>query len=178
MSSLTVTCSGNPAENVCNYFHPHCQAGGWTRTDCTVFVDDRHTLLESEAPPWMVFCDWAICVHCEILHLGVFVKWEAWSMKPFCQLAILGRAIPSFLAGVSYKWSEISLGTFPILWFAWAQSAGILEVLIHQLGPSSGSPRTSLCPVSFMTSWSGLSEFSTALKWVCFDLLHFMSGLH
>ena len=34
---------------------------------CTVFMDGSHTLLDSEAPPWLVFGDWAISVHYEVL---------------------------------------------------------------------------------------------------------------
>ena len=30
---------------------------------CTVFMDGSRTLLDSEAPPWLVFGDWAISVH-------------------------------------------------------------------------------------------------------------------
>ena len=61
---------------MCDCFHFHCQAGGWdlisiTRLHCL------HgwwlTLLNnnSEAPPWLVFGDWAINVDYEILRLAV-----------------------------------------------------------------------------------------------------------
>ena len=45
------------------------QAGGWARIGCIAFRDGSCTLFDSEAPPWLVFGDWAISVHYEILCL-------------------------------------------------------------------------------------------------------------
>ena len=63
MCGLTVTSWGNQAEDMGDCFHLHCQAGGWDHIGCTVFMDGSRTLLDSEAPPWLVFGDWAISVH-------------------------------------------------------------------------------------------------------------------
>ena len=54
MCGLTVTSWGNPMEDMGDCFRLHCQAGFWDRTGCTVFMNGGHTLLDSEAPPWLV----------------------------------------------------------------------------------------------------------------------------
>ena len=86
MCDLTVTSWGNPA---CMWLLPvpkvsitnleietiwlHCLQG----------MDGGCTLLDSEAPPWLVFGDWAIRVHHEILWLAVFLKHLPYSDKRF-----------------------------------------------------------------------------------------------
>ena len=79
---------------------------------CTVFMDGNGTLLDSEAPPWLVFGDWAISVHYEVLRFSVFLN-EKLDLWLFCLLAILDSAFPSFLAGVSHRDAGIGLSTFP-----------------------------------------------------------------
>ena len=37
-------------------------------------MDDGRTLVDNEAPPWLVFDDWAISVHYEVLRLAVLVN--------------------------------------------------------------------------------------------------------
>ena len=71
MCGQTVTSWGNPAEGMSDCFHLHCQTGGWDCKGCTVFMDGGHTWLDSEAPPWLVFGDWAISVHYEVLWFAV-----------------------------------------------------------------------------------------------------------
>ena len=80
MCGLTVTSWGNPAEGMDDYFHLHCQAGGWDSIGCTVFMDGSRTLLDSETPPWLVFGDWAISVDYEVLRFDVFLieKLDLW----------------------------------------------------------------------------------------------------
>ena len=56
---LTVASWGNPAEGMGDCFYLHCQAGGWDRMGCTVFMDGGRTLLDSGASSWLVFGDWA-----------------------------------------------------------------------------------------------------------------------
>ena len=45
-----------------------------------VFTDGSRTLLDSEASPWLVFADWAINVHYEVLRFAVFLneKLDLW----------------------------------------------------------------------------------------------------
>ena len=62
----SVTSWGNPVEDTGDWFHLHCQAGGQDRIGCT--------LLDSEAPPWLVFGNWAISVHYEVLRSAVFLN--------------------------------------------------------------------------------------------------------
>ena len=158
----SVTSWGNPAEGMRDYFHFHCQDGSWDRIGCTVFMDGKgsRTLLDSEAPPWLVFGDWAISVNSyevwaisvnsyevwaisvnsyEVLRFAVFLneKLDPW---PFCLLAILDSAFQSFLAGVSHRDAGIGLGTFPIPWFAWTLSDNVLAVLSPLLDPSKTCP--------------------------------------
>ena len=135
---------------------------------CIVFMHGSGTLPDTVTvkphPDWSLWLnhqctprDLAVCC---------FLEWEAWSLIPFCLLAILKSAFPSFLSGMSV-W--VCLGTFPTLWFAWALSAGILAALSLLLYPSQ-SP--SLCVIhSFMEWVVGISDGSEE----CFDLLHFIS---
>ena len=62
MCSPTVTSWGNPAEGMGDCFHLHCQAGGWDRIGCSFLGYGSRTLLDNEAPTWLVFGDWAISV--------------------------------------------------------------------------------------------------------------------
>ena len=130
-------------------------------------MDGSCTFLDSEAPPWLVFCDWAISVHDEVLRFAVIFQWEAWL---FCLLPTHDSAFPGFLAGVSRRNAGIDLGTFPTPWFVWAVSW-------HNCSIESSAwsiqdfPRPRLHPfVSFTASWSGLWGFSTTLNYAltCF----------
>ena len=118
-SGTIMACVVDAAEGMGDCFHLHCQAGGWDRIGCTVFMDGSRTLLDSDVLPSLVFGDWAISVH-TLWGLAVccFLKWEAWSLTLFCLLAILDSAFPGFLAGVSRRDAGIGLGTFPTPWFA------------------------------------------------------------
>ena len=58
MSGLTVTSWGNPVEVTRDSFHLHCQAGGWDCVGCPIIImDGGCILLDSEAPPYLVFGD-------------------------------------------------------------------------------------------------------------------------
>ena len=61
-------------------FHLHCQAGGWDRINCAVFMDGSRIFFVSEAPPWLVFGDWTISVRYEVLRFAVFLneKLDLW----------------------------------------------------------------------------------------------------
>ena len=157
---------GNPVEDMGDCFHLHCQAGDRDRIGCTFFVDGSCTLLDSEAPPWLVFGNWAISVHYEVLRSAVFLNekldlWLCFACWPF------STCFPKF--------SGISLGTFPTHWFTWALSAGILAdwvlCLTHpRLAPSQSA---SLCVFHGFVEWV-LGIFDGIE--VCFDLIHFLSG--
>ena len=140
----------SPMEGMCDCFHLHCQAGGWHhyifyRLGCAVFVDIGCTLLDSEAPPLLVFGDWATCVHCVWDPVVCCIlEWEAWSLTPFC---LLSSAFPGFLAGVSHRGAGISHGSLSTPCFAWGLSAGALAVLIPLPDPS----RT--CPIPVCILW-------------------------
>ena len=45
-------------------------------------MDGSRTLLDSEAPPWPVFGDWAISVHDEVLRFVVFFNEKLDSVLP------------------------------------------------------------------------------------------------
>ena len=126
--------------NMGDCFHQHCQAVGLDYVCCIVFVNGGRTLLDSETPPRHVFGDFSH--QCTLWGLAVccFLKWAAWSLTPFCLLAVLDSAFQSFLAGVSPRDAGIGLGTFPTPWFPWSLSAGILAVLGLLLDPSKTCP--------------------------------------
>ena len=125
-------------------------------TGCIIFMHGSGTLPDTVTvkphPYWSLWLnhqcaprDLAVCC---------FLEWEAWSLIPFCLLAILNSAFPSFLAGMSV-WVPLS--------------AGILAALSLLLDPSH-SP--SLCVIhSFMEWVVGIFDGSEE----CFDLLHFIS---
>ena len=99
MCGLTVTFWGNPAEGMGDCFHLHCQAGGWDRIGCTVFVYGCRTLLDSEAPPWLSHqCTlWGLAVCC-------FLEWEAWSLDSVLPAGHSQQRFPKFSGGsVSQK---------------------------------------------------------------------------
>ena len=89
MCGRTVISWGSPAEGTMgDFFHLHCQAGGLDRICCTVFMHCSRTLLDREAPPWLVVGDWAISVHYEVLRFAVFLKekldlWLCFACWPF-----------------------------------------------------------------------------------------------
>ena len=91
MCGLTVTSRRNPAESMCDCFHFHCQAGGWDLIGCTVFGDGGRILLNGEAPPWLVFGDWAISVNYEVLRaFTVLSKGVNWCVSGIaCMLTLL-----------------------------------------------------------------------------------------
>ena len=111
MCGLTVTSWGNPVEGTGDCFHLHCKAGGWDHTGCTVFMDGSLTLFDSDAPPWLVFCDWVISVHYEVLRFAVFLN-EKLGLWLFCLVAIVDGTFPSFLAGVSHR--DVGIGWVPV----------------------------------------------------------------
>ena len=170
MCGPTVTSWDRAAEGMRDCFHLQCQAGGWNRIGCTVFMDGSRTLLNSEAPP-----DWSSVTESSVhtlwrLAVCCFLEREAWSLTLFCLLVILESAFPWFLTGVSRGDTGIGLGTFLTPWFAWALSAGILAVLSPLLDPSKTCP----VPVCFVEWVVGIFDGTE----VCFDLPHLLSGLH
>ena len=183
MYGLTVTSWGNPVDGMGDCFHLLCQAGAWDHIDCTVLMDGTYTLLDSETPPWLVFGYWAISVHYEVLWFAVFLN-EKLDLWLFCLLAILDSTFPSFLAGVSHRDAGIGLGTFPTPWFAWALSAVILAVLSPLFYPSMTCPAPVCIPLRLLRLRGvscGFKKKKKKKKYgsvVCFDLLHFLSGLH
>ena len=69
-------------------FHLQFQGGGWDRIGCTVFKDCGRTLLDSEAPPWLVFGD-CMSLHCALRDLTVCCRnekvdlWICFACWPF-----------------------------------------------------------------------------------------------
>ena len=116
--------------------------------------------------------DWALVTEPSVHTMrscGLLLSWmEAWSLTPFCLLAISDSAFPNFLAGASrLTWRPESVRVpFPLL--------GLLELCqLHTCSIESSAwpiqdlPRPSLHPsVSFTASWSGLWRFSTAPKYL------------
>ena len=149
-----VTSSGNPAECLCNCFYFCCQAEQWGLTGSTVCTDGSCTLLRSETPPWLAFCDWAISV----------LWWEVWSLNPFCLLLILENIFASFPTGGFHRGTGNSLGAFSCLglheFCQLAYFLSCLSCLTHQ----RVVPSELLLFVSFTASGSGLWEFSVTLK--------------
>ena len=102
MSRLTVTSWGNPAEGMGDCFHLQCQAEGWDRIGCTVYMDGSRTLLDSVAPPRLVF--WWLSNQCTLWDLEVFccLESEAWSLT-ILSAGHSRQCFPSFLAAVSHE---------------------------------------------------------------------------
>ena len=145
MWGLTVTSWDNPVESMCDCFHLHCQAGGWDLIGCTVFVDSGRTLLNSEAPPWLVFGDWAISVDYEILRLAVF-------LNELPDLGIRFACWPFSTVPSQVFWQECLIEVpesvwvlFPFLVLLSVLSAGILAVFTPLLGPSMTCPVLVCC---------------------------------
>ena len=128
---------------------------------CIVFVDGGCTLLNREAPPWLVF--WWLSHQCRLWDPAAcfFLEWAAWSRNPLCLLGILDSAFQSVLAGVSQRGAGICLGMFSYSSFC------LIYVNCHTCSIDSSAwpihdlPRPSLLPfVSFTALWSGLWGFS------------------
>ena len=159
-------------------FHLHCQAGGWDRIGCTVFIDGSCVapcLTVKHHPDWSVVTESSVYT---MRSCGLLFSW----MRNLISDSVLPaghsrQCFPKFfLAGVSHKDAGIGLGIFPTPWFAWALSAGILAVLSSLLDPSktSLSQPASLCVFHGFVEW--VLGIFIGIK-VCFDLLHFLSGL-
>ena len=59
--------SGSPTEDMGDFFHPHCQTGGWDHVGCTVLVHGSRTLLDNQIPnpPLSHQCTlWGLAVCC------------------------------------------------------------------------------------------------------------------
>ena len=141
-------------------------------------MNGGRALLDSEAPPWLVFGDWANSVHW-VLRFALLINeklnfWICFACLPFwqCLPKFLGRSVAS--RNSKSRDSELGLSTFPTPWFAWALSAGVLAVLIPVHDPSK------MCHIpaciSLCLSWlhgGSCLGFLTAVKLVCFDLFTF-----
>ena len=86
-------------------------------------------------PTRLVFGDWAISVHFEVLRFAVFFneKLDLWVC--FSLLAILDSAFPSFLAGVSQRDAGIGLGTFSTTLSPFKNKLMIFEITNTVLHP-------------------------------------------
>ena len=126
-------------------------------------MDGSCTLLDNEAPPWLVFGDWAISVHDEVLRFAVFLNEKLDSVLPAahsrqCFPRFSGRSVSQrrrnrfgYLSHSLVCLSSIRWRTCSIESSAWS---------IQDL------PRPSLHPfVSFTASCSWLWGFSTTLKY-------------
>ena len=155
----------NPAEGMGNCFHLRCQAVG---QDCyrLQVMGGSCTLLDSEAPPWLVFHDWAISVHCKVLWQ---FSWMRSSCVFFFCVVVFFNSILS--ASHSTVLSKFFVGTSvsqrcqnpvwaPFLLLGLLKpSAGILAglVMFSRSWPIQDLPHSSLHPfASSMASWRGL----------------------
>ena len=157
-------------------FHLHCQAGGWDPIGCTVFMDGGRTLLDSEAPPWLAFGDWAIS---EVLWFTVF-------LNKMLDLRLCFACWP-FLSMLSQVFWQEHLKEMPESVWVFFSLLGLLELcqlaylqywvlcLTHaRVGPSQPQS-ASLCVFHSFMGWV-VGIFNS--NEVCFDLFHFLSGLH
>ena len=136
-----------------------CQAGGWDCIGCTVIIDGGHTLLDSEAPPWLVFGDWAISAHYEVLWFAVFLSEKLDRLLSFACWPFLTVLFQVFWQECLTEMLESVWVPFPLLGLLECQLA-YLQYWVLCL------PHHSLHPfVSFVASWSGLQGFSMALKY-------------
>ena len=144
---------------------------------CTVFMDGSHTLLDNEASPWLVFGDWAICVHYEVLQFVFFLNeklnlWFCFACGPFS--AMLSQV---FWQECLIEMPELVWVPFPLLGLLELCQLAYLQYwvlcLTHpRLAPSQSA---SLCVFHGFVEWVVGSFDGTE---VCFDLLRFLSGLH
>ena len=98
-----------------DYFHPHYQAGAWERKGCTVRMAGVRPLLDSQAPPWLVY---TMSVR-PCLTVKPHPGWLVYTMRS-CGLSfswirikfdhIFDRAFPSFQVGVSHLEMPESVG--------------------------------------------------------------------
>ena len=88
---LSITSWGNTEECTCDCFHLHCQAGGWYRIGCTVFMDDGH--LVGQWSPSLTGL-WWLSHQCTpgVLRFAVFLN----EKLDLCLLAILDGAFLFF----------------------------------------------------------------------------------
>ena len=87
-------------------------------------MDGGSILLNSGAPPLLVFDERVISVHCEILRSASLLndKFDFW----MCFTAgHCGQRFPKFSGRRVSQRCRNPDGTFPTPWFAWVQSAGI-----------------------------------------------------
>ena len=151
MCSQTVTSWGNPAGHGwvlppplsswrLRLYRLHCLHGWWS-----LWLSHQCTLwglwwLSHQCTLWGL---WWLNHQCTLWGLAVccFLEWEAWSLTLFCLLAILDSAFPGFLAGVSQKDAEISLGTFLTHWFA----SDLFETASVKMYPHTDNIHTQMC---------------------------------
>ena len=152
MRGPTVTSWGNPAEGMGDCFHFHCQAGGWNRIGCTVFMDGGSTLFDREA-----HSDWSLMTEPSVYTM------RSWGLL-FSSDSVLPtghsrQSFPSFLAGASHRDAGISFGTFPTPCFCLSSvschTCSILQYWVLCL-TYARLARPSLHPfVSFAALWIG-----------------------
>ena len=108
-----------PVEGMGDYFHLHCQAGGWDCIGCTVFMDGTGscTMLDSEAPQWLVFGDWDISVHYKVLRFS-------W-MRSLISDCFAGWPISTVLSQVF--WQECLMEMLKLVWVPFPL-LGLLEL--------------------------------------------------
>ena len=122
-------------------------------TGCTILA---HCLTVKPHPDWSLVAEPSLSTM--RLRFAVFLK-EKFSTDCSWQFVAGGShrgTYPYFLTGGSCRVDGISLGTFPIPWFAWV----LLAVLVSLLDPSK---TIHPCLLLFVR-WSRLWGFSTALK--------------
>ena len=124
----SVTPCGNPLEGMGDCFHLHCQAGGWDGIGCTIFMDGSCTFLASEAPPWLVFGDWAISVPCDTL----------WFLNEKLHLWLCSACWPFSTALSQVFWQECLTEIlesvwvpFPLLGLLWTGVVGAFCLIIQ-----------------------------------------------
>ena len=93
-------------------FAPPLSSWGLRPCSCTVFTDDGCTLLDSEAPPWLVFGDCSITVHYEIFNCALLI-WLTNDLSLFqilyAQCMSKGQQLRLFSWSLHSAWSGVSL---------------------------------------------------------------------
>ena len=140
-------------------------------------MDGSCTFLDSEAQPWLVLGDWAISVHYEIVQFVVLLNekldlWLCFACWPFS--TVLSQV---FWQVCLIETSESVWVSLPLLGLLELRQLAYLQYwvlcLTHpRLAPSQPA---SLCVFHGFKEWVvGIFDGTE----VCFDLLHFLSGLH
>ena len=140
-------------------------------------MDGSWTLLDSKAPPCLFFVDWAISVHDEVLRFAVVVLFLSEKFDSVLPAAHSRQCFPRFSGRSVSQRRRDRFGYLSHSLVCLSYQLAYLQYwvicLVHpRLAPSQTA---SLCV------FHGIVERVVGIfddTEVCFDLLHFLSGLH